>query len=166
MNTLVNLFKRIYIRTTGYSYTHLGRLFLRLFVGIMLMQFGVRAICGDPGPYPCTLSFPGSDSASMPVAVSVMSIVCSLFIMVGILTRLMILPPLVIMLTAACWLIYHAPLAPYELPWWYPAFMPVMFAGIYMFLLLVGPGKISFDYFIALHFIHSDNQSESELEEV
>ena len=39
-----NILKTIYIRTTGYSYTNLGRLFLRLFVGIMLMQFGIRQL--------------------------------------------------------------------------------------------------------------------------
>ncbi len=42
MGKLVKFIKRYYIRTTGYSYTNLGRLFLRLFVGVMLMQFGIR----------------------------------------------------------------------------------------------------------------------------
>ena len=35
---IVNLF----LRLTGYTYTNLGRLFMRLFVGIMLLQFGIR----------------------------------------------------------------------------------------------------------------------------
>ena len=39
---MTNIFKQIYIRTSGYSYTNMGRLFLRLFVGVMLMQFGLR----------------------------------------------------------------------------------------------------------------------------
>ena len=39
---MLNFIKRLYIWSTGYSYTNLGRLFLRLFVGLMLMQFGVR----------------------------------------------------------------------------------------------------------------------------
>ena len=42
----------------------------------------------------------------------------------------------------------------------------MMFIGIYFFILLVGPGKISADYFLSLHIIHTDNKSESELEEV
>ena len=42
--SLSNFLKRVYFRSTGYSYTNLGRLFLRLFVGIMLMQFGIRHI--------------------------------------------------------------------------------------------------------------------------
>ena len=41
-----------------------------------------------------------------------------------------------------------------------------MFLGIYFFILLVGPGKISVDYFLSLHILHSNNQSESQLEEV
>ena len=42
MGKLVKFIKRYYIRTTGYNYTNAGRLFLRLFVGVMLMQFGIR----------------------------------------------------------------------------------------------------------------------------
>ena len=41
---MMNSLKKIYIRTTGYSYTNMGRLFLRLFVGIMMMQFGIRQL--------------------------------------------------------------------------------------------------------------------------
>ena len=32
----------VFLRLTGYTYTNLGRLFMRLFVGIMLLQFGIR----------------------------------------------------------------------------------------------------------------------------
>ena len=42
--TPVKLLKKLYFWSTGYSYTNLGRLFLRLFVGIMLLQFGIRQI--------------------------------------------------------------------------------------------------------------------------
>ena len=55
---------------------------------------------------------------------------------------------------------------PYLLDWFQEGYLPIMFLGIYFFLLLVGPGKISVDYFLSLHIIHSDNQSESQLEEV
>ena len=41
---MINLLKRLYIRFTGYSYTNMGRLFLRLFVGLMMLQFAVRQI--------------------------------------------------------------------------------------------------------------------------
>ena len=53
------------------------------------------------------------------------------------------------------------------LSWQQQGFLPVMFLGIYFFLLLVGPGKISIDYFMSLHLIHSEDRSEDEeLEEV
>ena len=41
-----------------------------------------------------------------------------------------------------------------------------LFLGIYFFILLVGPGKISVDYFLSLYLLHSNDESESELEEV
>ena len=53
------------------------------------------------------------------------------------------------------------------LNWQSQGFLPIMFLGIYFFILLVGPGKISVDYFLSLHLIHSDDKSEDEeLEEV
>ena len=47
--------KRFLLRSTGYSYPNMGRLFLRLFIGIMLMQFGLDQIldfqiCNDTFP--------------------------------------------------------------------------------------------------------------------
>ena len=40
MTTLRNIIADFFIKGTGFSYTNLARLFMRLFVGIMLMQFG------------------------------------------------------------------------------------------------------------------------------
>ena len=54
----------------------------------------------------------------------------------------------------------------YMITWAMPGYLPVMFMGIYFFIILVGPGKISIDYFLSLHLLHTDNKSESELEEV
>lgn len=54
----------------------------------------------------------------------------------------------------------------YMLTWAMPGYLPIMFLGIYFFIMLVGPGKISVDYFLSLYLLHSDNKSESELEEV
>ena len=130
---MTNIFKQIYIRTTGYSYTNMGRLFLRLFIGIMLMQFGVRQLMHYHEASHMFPSVLGMDSPTTMSVMIVIEILCSFFIMAGFCTRLMVIPP---------------------------------FMGIYFFILLVGPGKISVDYFLSLHFIHSDNQSESELEEV
>lgn len=167
MNTLTSIIKSLYIRSTGYSYTNLGRLFLRLFVGIMLIQFGVRQLARFfelRDVFPAVLGM--SHEASLVVMI-VIELVCSLFIMCGFLTRLMLLPPFAAM-AVACYHQLHdcASEATYMIDWQHEGYLPVMFMGIFFFLLLVGPGKISCDYFISLHIIHTEDKSEAELEEV
>lgn len=163
-----NLIKTFYIRSTGYSYTNLGRLFLRLFVGIMLIQFAVRQIAtydSISSTFPSILGM-GSE-VSLIVMISIET-VCSIFIMFGFLTRLMTLPPFVAMVIAEYHLLHDTLRdAPYMLSWQSQGYLPIMFLGIYFFILLVGPGKISVDYFLSLHLIHTDDKSEDEeLEEV
>lgn len=163
----MNPFKKIYIRTTGYSYTNMGRLFLRLFVGIMMMQFGIRQVCNFETAAEAFPALPGMGPEASLVLMIIIEIGCSLFIMAGFLTRIMTLPPIIAMITAEYYLLSDlAVQAPYMLTWSQQGYLPVMFAGIYFFIILVGPGKISVDYFLSLHFIHSDNHSEAELEEV
>lgn len=162
-----SLVKRIYFRTTGYSYTNLGRLFLRLFVGIMLLQFGVRQTAHF---YECKSMFPSvmgmAPETSMVVMICI-EVICAMFIMFGFLTRLMLLPPFVAMVFAEYYLLHdYVRDATYMLDWQQQGYLPVMFLGIFFFLMLVGPGKISVDYFLSLHIIHSENKSEQELEEV
>lgn len=161
------LIKRTYFRFTGYSYTNLGRLFLRLFVGIMLLQFGVRQIARF---YELRDMFPsvfGMGSETSLIVMICIEVICSLFIMFGFLTRLMILPPFVAMIAAEYHLLHdYVSEASYLLDWQQQGYLPIMFLGIYFFLMLVGPGKISVDYFLSLHIIHTENKSEAELEEV
>ncbi|MDE6300062.1 MAG: DoxX family protein [Muribaculaceae bacterium] len=159
--------KRTYFRFTGYSYTNLGRLFLRLFVGIMFMQFGVRQIAHFyeyKDLFPHVLGFSSETSLIMMICIEM---ICSLFIMFGFLTRIMTIPPIISMFMAEYYLLHdYVGEATYLLDWQQQGYLPIMFLGIYFFILLVGPGKISVDYFLSLHIIHSDNKSEGELEEV
>lgn len=164
---VLGLPKKIYVTTTGYSYTNLGRLFLRLFVGIMLMQFGIRQI-GDleflSSSFPCVL---GMSSELSLWTMIVIEIGCSVFIMAGFLTRIMIIPPFIAMVMAEYHLLHDMiTTASYMLSWEQPGYLPIMFLGIYFFLMLVGPGKISIDYFLSLHLLHSSDHGEEELEEV
>lgn len=165
--SLSRVIKRMYFRFTGYSYTNLGRLFLRLFVGIMLMQFGVRQIAHY---YDVCTIFPsvlGMSSETSLIFMICIEVICSFFIMCGFLTRLMIIPPFLAMVIAEHHLLNdYAAGAAYLLDWQQQGYLPIMFLGIYFFLLLVGPGKISVDYFLSLHIIHTENKSEGELEEV
>lgn len=162
----MNPFKKIYIRTTGYSYTNMGRLFLRLFVGIMMMQFGVRQLMNFDQTVSGFPDFLGIPSDIGLILMIIIEIGCSFFIMCGFLTRLMSLFPLLAMTCAEAYLLSSDTTSSYMLTWDKLGYLPVMFIGIYFFIILVGPGKISVDYFLSLHFIHSDNHSESELEEV
>lgn len=163
---MTNIFKRIYIRTTGYSYTHMGRLFLRLFVGVMMIQFALRQMNhfdAESAIFPSVL---GMEPSTGLVVLICIEMFCSLMVMAGFCTRLMTLPLFVAMCMAEYHLLMSTPEASYLISWTRPGYVPVLFLGIYFFIMLVGPGKISVDYFLSLHFIHSDNQSESELEEV
>lgn len=164
---VLGLPKKIYVTSSGYSYTNLGRLFLRLFVGIMLLQFGIRQI-GEASVL--ANSFPGVLGMSPEVSLWTMiciEIGCSIFIMSGFLTRVMILPPFIAMAVAEYYLLHDvATKASYQLSWEQPGYLPIMFLGIYFFLILVGPGKISVDYFLSLHLLHSSDHGEEELEEV
>ncbi|MCM1152683.1 MAG: DoxX family protein [Muribaculum sp.] len=162
---LTEIFKQLYFKSTGYSYTNLGRLFLRLFVGIMLLQFGVRHIVrfeDIAAIFPSVIGLSAEASLTLMI---VIEIATSIFIMFGFLTRLMTLPPCIAMIMAEYHLLMH-PQTGDLFSWMSPAYLPVMFIGIYFFIMLVGPGKISVDYFLSLHMLHSDNKNEEDLEEV
>ena len=166
MKSLFKFIKKYYIRTTGYSYTHMGRLFLRLFVGVMLMQFGLRQLIHFDQAVTIFPSICGIPPETGLYIMAIMEIVCSFFIMIGFLTRMMTLFPLIAMGIAEVYLLMTQDSAPYLLNWNQTGYLPMMFIGIYFFIMLVGPGKISVDYFLSLYIIHSANHSESELEEV
>lgn len=164
---MLNYLKRFYIWSTGYSYTNLGRLFLRLFVGLMLMQFGIRQLYHFHELLPMYPSIAGMSAQTTMIAMIVIEILCSLCIMIGFCTRIMTVPPFIALCVAEYHVLADVVTVPsYMLTWAMPGYLPIMFLGIYFFILLVGPGKISCDYFLSLYLLHSDNKSESELEEV
>lgn len=159
----LDFFKRVYLRATGYSYSNLGRLFLRLFVGLMLLQFGIRQIYDFRGlsdVFPAVIGMSSETSLIIMIAIE---LVCSVFIMFGFLTRLMVVPPVIAMIIAEFYLLHDvAAVPPYLINWDNPVYLPIMFIGIFVFLLLVGPGKISVDYFLSLSIIQESNRDEDE----
>lgn len=164
---LLHPLKRFYLRTTGYSYTNLGRLFLRLFVGIMFMQFGIRQLMSFSmlkDSFPAVL---GMTSEVSLIIMTIIEIFCSFFIMIGMCTRIMCVLPFLSMCIAEYYLLTGTMSAPYELSWQQLGYLPIMFMGIYFFIGLVGPGKLSVDYVLSLHIIHTENADEQEeLEEM
>lgn len=161
---LTNTLHRIYFNSTGYSFTNLGRLFLRMFIGLMLAQFGVRQLMTGPDETTMCL-LPYVEAGLSTWLIIVVEIICSLFIMIGLFMRLMILPPFILMIVSA-----HRIFEIYGAVGIFPAAVltiPFLFMGVYMFMLLVGPGKISLDYFYSLYLIsRHHNGKEEDLEEV
>lgn len=145
----------------------MGRLFLRLFVGIMLLQFGLREMCDFSSlkdSFPAILGMSSESALSLMIAIDV---VCSIFIMVGFCTRIMCIPPFLAMGVAEYYLLNLSSTPAYDLTWDQLGYLPIMFMGIYFFIALVGPGKLSVDYFLSLHIIHTENADEDqELEQV
>lgn len=156
-----HIFRQLYYRTTGYSFTHMGRLFLRLFIGIMLVQFGVRQLAADLGaPEGAPLPFLAYGLDQWMVIV--VEIICPFFIMIGLFTRIAIIPPFVLMIFTACGIYTdhtQTMLGSIEM-----LTIPFLFMGVFLFMLLTGAGKISVDYFYSLYLINKNKGSEEELE--
>lgn len=169
MSKLSDLTADIFLKFTGHTYSNLARLFMRLFVGIMFMQFGIRQLTHF---WSMCDSFPtvfGLSSQTCLILMIVCELVCSLMIMTGFLMRMATIPPIFTMIVSEWYIVHdllpHAEL--YGLDSTDPGYLPIMFIGIYLYLLLAGPGKISLDYLISISIIARRGHSEEEtLEEV
>ena len=169
MDRITKILTDIYLRCTGYTYSNLARLFMRLFVGVMFMQFGIRQLMNYDI---MRITFPsvfGIEPETSLIIMITVELVCSLFIMVGFLTRLSCIPPIITMIAAEYYIIHdllgNVSIAGIDST--DPGYLPIMFIGIYCFMLLAGPGKISLDYVFALLLIERQNRNEEEeLEEV
>lgn len=169
MNSFYSFIAKLFLKSTGYAYINMGRLFLRLFVGVMFIQFGIRQLVNFQE---MSATFPtvfGLSSSTCLIMMICIELICSLFIMVGFLTRLSTIPPLLSMLQAEYYIIHdllpHT--AVYGLDSTQPGYLPLMFIGIFIFFLISGPGKISIDYCLSLFIINRlEKNEEEELEDV
>lgn len=151
---------RLYFKSTGHSFNQLGRLFLRLFFGLMIVQFGIRQLMNPEIDVWAGIPYL---SQGLPVwLIITVEIICPFFIMIGFFTRILSVPPLVLMI-AACHGIYVS--------YGFESIMqiqmmcvPFLFMGILVFLLLSGAGKISVDYFYSLYLINRNKGKEEDLE--
>ncbi|MDE5800100.1 MAG: DoxX family protein [Paramuribaculum sp.] len=169
MNNIKEIAARIFVRFSGYTYSNLARLFMRLFVGIMFMQFGIRHLVNYHEMAPTFPTILGMSPAACLTLMIIIELVCSLFIMVGFLTRLSTIPPILSMMAAEFYILHDMlpDISSYGLDSTQPGYLPVMFIGIYLFLLLAGPGKISLDYLISIYLISRQGKDEKEeLDEV
>ncbi len=157
------IIERVFLRITGTTYSNMARLFLRLFVGVMFMQFGIRHLMNFEH---FSTTFPGTLGMSPEMTLTVMIVIellCSLLIMVGFLTRLATIPPIISMLIAEHYILadIHTTISPYLINSIQPGYLPIMFIGIYLFIILAGPGKISLDYFISLYLLSSRGKDDN-----
>ena len=151
---MTRFFKTLFLYSVGHTYSNLSRLFLRLFTGIMFLQLCTRQMLNFDEIVPSFNGFLGlSPETSMTVLV-VTELICAVFIMLGFLTRLSVLIPLGLMLIAERVILSSPDAVTNPLFNFQPGY-PVMFIGIFIFMLLAGPGKISLDYIIGAHFTES-----------
>jgi len=152
---MAGFIKNLFLYSVGHTYSNLSRLFLRLFAGIMFLQLSIRQMLDFDAIVPNFDGFMGmSPETSMTVLV-VIELLCAVCIMLGFLTRLAVLFPLALMLVAENVIMSAGETFP-QLFNFHPGY-PVMFIGIFIYMLLAGPGKISLDYIIAAHFTESVN---------
>lgn len=161
------IIKKLFIYSAGHTYSNLSRLFLRLFAGIMFMQFGIRQWMY----FDCVVSrmpaILGMTSEVSLVMIIVVEMLCSILIILGLFSRVAVIPPVIAMLLVELRLfdsmVYTTPEALYSTQ---PIFVPILFIGIFVFMFLAGPGKISLDYLISLKFVDAnDRQIEETLKD-
>lgn len=148
---MTGFFKNLFLYSAGHTYSNLSRLFLRLFTGIMFLQLCIRQMLNFDQIVPTFHGFLGlSPEASMTVLV-VVELLCAVCIMLGFLTRFAVLFPLLLMLVVEKLFFWTHSAVTDQMFNFAPGY-PVMFIGIFIYMLLAGPGKISLDYIIAAHF--------------
>lgn len=148
---MTGFFKNLFLYSVGHTYSNLSRLFLRLFTGIMFLQLCIRQMLNFDEIVHNFDGFLGLSPEGAMTALVVVELLCAVCIMLGFLTRLAVLFPLALMLVAENVILSSQETVTDQLFNFQPGY-PVMFIGIFVYMLLAGPGKISLDYFIAAHF--------------
>ena len=155
---MTNFFKNLFLYSVGHTYSNLSRLFLRLFTGIMFLQLCIRQMLSFDEIVHSFDGFLGLSPESVMTVLLVVELLCAVCIMLGFLTRLAVLFPMGLMLVAETVLLPQTSVTDPMFSF-LPGY-PVMFIGIFVYMLLAGPGKISLDYLIAAHFTESRVEEE------
>lgn len=156
---MTGFFKNLFLYSAGHTYSNLSRLFLRLFTGIMFLQLCIRQMLNFDAIVPTFDGFIGLSPETSITVLVIIELLCAVCIMLGFLTRLSVLFPMVLMLIAENIFMASPASDPNPLFNFQPGY-PLMFIGIFIYMLLAGPGKISLDYIIAAHFTESVNDEE------
>lgn len=156
---MTGFFKNLFLYSVGHTYSNLSRLFLRLFTGIMFLQLCIRQMLNFDEIVHAYDGIWGLPPETVVTVLVIIELLCAVCIMLGFLTRLAVLFPLCLMLVAENVILSTPDHVTDQLFNFQPGY-PVMFIGIFVFMLLSGPGKISLDYIIGAHFTESANDEE------
>lgn len=157
MTKLPKWFQALFMMNVGHTYSNLSRLFLRLFTGIMFLQLGVRQM---EHLEDFTNSVMGIDQTTA-VTIVVIEIVCAVFLILGLFTRFALLPSIGVMVYAEIVMLSATSVTgPAGQMFFFEPGYPIMFLGIFVYMMLAGPGKISLDYLIAVHTISGEKDDE------
>jgi len=164
MTKIPKWLQSLFMMNVGHTYSNLSRLFLRLFTGLMFLQFSVRQMLHLDDFAHSAMGVMGAASESTIVTIVVIEIVCAVFIILGLFTRLALLPSIGVMIYAKTTMPISASVADasQQMFFFEPGY-PIMFLGIFVYMLLAGPGKISLDYLVAIHTISEKDDEESEV---
>lgn len=157
---MTGFFKNLFIYSAGHTYSNLSRLFLRLFTGIMFLQLCIRQALNFDSIVGSYQGFMGLSPEGAITVLLIIELLCAVCIMLGFLTRLAVLFPMGLMLVAEKVFLSSGETFTNQLFNFGPGY-PVMFIGIFVYLLLAGPGKISLDYFIAAHFTETPAEEQT-----
>ena len=155
--------KTFFMFNAGHTYSNLSRLFLRLFTGLMFLQMGIRQMLHLEEFAHQAMGAMGLQFESTIVAIVVVEIVCAVFIILGLFTRVALIPSIGVMLYAETVMASATSVSSAGQMFIFEPGYPIMFLGIFAYMLLAGPGKISLDYLIAIHLVNEKDEAESEV---
>ncbi|WP_407402891.1 DoxX family protein [Sodaliphilus sp.] len=153
----MDFLKRLFLFSTGYTYSNLSRLFLRLFTGVMFLQLCVRQMLHFEALSDSMTGVMGMSPELTMSLLLVVELLSATFIILGLLTRIAVVGPMVIMAIAEKVILSQG--AADHLFNFQPGY-PVMFIGIFIYILLAGPGKISLDYIISAHIVDDEKDND------
>ncbi|MCF0205340.1 MAG: DoxX family protein [Muribaculaceae bacterium] len=163
MKIIWYILRKLFLLCVGHTYTNLARLYLRMFMGVMIMQQGLRHAMGICAHNVEFYSILGVDMETAVLTFTILEIVCGVMLIIGLLTRVAAL----VMIVAFSIFVANLSNLGYQVADTQYALV-VGCIGVFFFMLLSGPGKVSLDYVISILFLNTeerDLEGEAELEE-
>ena len=160
--------RKIFIAEAYRTYGNLSRFFIRVFAGIMFLQFGIRQVANYDFFAQYFPSMFGMSSETTLLCMITIELVFSIFLIFGFLTRLSTIPPMISMIVAEYYIVAKDLMTVSAMPTNEVSLMfslqlgyvPMLFIGMFVYIILAGPGKVSVDYLLSLYFMNKDNLNE------